>query len=252
MSWFVPFGAVLWKAEFTTKQLAVDSYGAAQVLGDRTFQCDATAVDTAADGTRAYALLDGIGDSPAVRAWTRTAARRLARAAAVRANAEAGLRAERAHYAADPDRTVHHRLPAAVAVVAVHVPRGPLSVAWSGDARAYLLLDGHLRLLTEDHNARRAYQGGDRNLVTPCLGAGHDDQETDPLWGHPAVEVLRGPARPARLLLASDGAYEPHEGADHDLPPNASSRTPSDPYADNATALIAHLDHARSTAPGGH
>ncbi|MEU6934903.1 hypothetical protein AB0A05_38110 [Streptomyces sp. NPDC046374] len=35
-------------------------------------------------------------------------------------------------------------------------------------ARAYLLLDGHLCLLTERHNARRAYDG-DRNLITACL-----------------------------------------------------------------------------------
>lgn len=37
----------------------------------------------------------------------------------------------------------------------VRVPGGLLAIAWSGDARAYLLLDGNLRLLTEDHNARR-------------------------------------------------------------------------------------------------
>ncbi|MCL3998817.1 hypothetical protein [Streptomyces lavenduligriseus] len=111
------------------------------------------------------------------------------------------------------------------------------SVAWSGDTRAYLPLDGHLRLLTEDHNARRACDGGDRKLITACLGEARGDEETERRWGHPAIEYLRGPARPGRLLLASDGAYEPHEDAGHDLagyltggphvPPSAWPTTPS-------------------------
>ncbi|WP_437104779.1 hypothetical protein [Streptomyces sp. enrichment culture] len=67
-----------------------------------------------------------------------------------------------------------------------------------------------------------------------------------------------GPARPGRLLLASDGAYEPHEDAGHDLagyltggPHVAAERLADDavrrahelidPYADNATALVARI-----------
>ncbi|MFF8960770.1 PP2C family protein-serine/threonine phosphatase [Streptomyces sp. NPDC014894] len=247
----------------------MDSYGTAQLPGDRANQCDATAVWTAPGGTRAYVLLDGVGDTPTVRAWTRTAARRLARTAALHADAETALRAERDRYAAEPGRHPDDgsRLPCAAAVVVVHTPHTPgtpgmggvLSFAWSGDARAYLLLDGHLRLITEDHNERRAYEGhGDRNVLTACLGAGRDDKETEERYGHPAVETVRGPARPGRLLLTSDGAYEPHEDGDHDLAgyltgaPRTSARrlvddavrrarTLPDPYADNATALIAHL-----------
>ncbi|CAL9676906.1 hypothetical protein [Streptomyces sp. enrichment culture] len=176
-------------------------------------------------------------------------------------DAEAGLRAEYGHYAADPARTAGHDLPCAAAVVAVHVPGGLFSVAWSGDARAYLLLDGHLRLLTEEHNARRACDGGDRNLITACLGEARGDEETERLWGHPAIEDLRGPARPGGLLLASDGAYEPHEDAGHDLAgyltgdPRAGERLVddavrrahelSDPYADNATVLVARITQPR-------
>ncbi|MFJ5117965.1 mucin-2 [Kitasatospora sp. NPDC088548] len=177
------------------------TYGTSQLGGDRNHQCDATAVWTSSAGTRAYALLDGVGDTPAVRTWTPAAARRLARAAVLHADAEAGLRAEYDHYAAEPARTADHDLPTAAAVVVVHIPGGLLSVAWSGDARAYLLLDGHLRLLTEDHNARRAY-GTDRNLITACLGGDQNDRQTEEVWGHPAVEVVRGPAWPGRLLLA--------------------------------------------------
>ncbi|MFC7797193.1 hypothetical protein [Streptomyces cinereoruber] len=117
------------------------THAAAQRLGDRVFQCDATAVCTMPDGTRAYTLLDGVGDTRTVRVWTRIAARRLARAAAGHGDAEAGLRTEYERYAADPARH-NPDLPAAAAVVAVHAPGGRFSVAWSGDARAYLLLDG--------------------------------------------------------------------------------------------------------------
>ncbi|GAA2731673.1 hypothetical protein [Streptomyces nogalater] len=127
------------------------------------------------------------GPAPPPAAWP-------ARAAGS-ADAEAGLRAEYGHYATEPARTAGHGLPCAAAVVAVHVPGGLFSVAWSGDARAYLLLDGHLRLLTEDHNARRACDGGDRDLITACLGEARSDEETERLWGHPAIEYLRGPAR---------------------------------------------------------
>ncbi|MER8236149.1 hypothetical protein [Streptomyces sp. NPDC094049] len=87
-------------------------YATAQRLGDRAFQCDATAVCTMPDGTRAHALLDGVGDTRAVRAWTRTAARRLARAAAGHKSAEAGLRAEYARYATDPVRLGREPRPA--------------------------------------------------------------------------------------------------------------------------------------------
>ncbi|MEU2441661.1 hypothetical protein ABZ595_36595 [Streptomyces rubradiris] len=198
--------------------LAVTSYATAQRSGDKTFQCDATAVFTAPDGTRAYALLDGVGDTEVVRSWTRAAALRLARAAAGHADAEAVLCAEYGRYAAGPAGAAGHGLPCAAAVAVVHVPGGLFPVAWSGDARACLLLDGHLRLLTEDHNARRVCDGGDRDLITACLGEARSDEETERLWGHPAIEYLHGLARPGWLLLASDGAYERHEDIGHDSP----------------------------------
>ncbi|MCX4661567.1 hypothetical protein [Streptomyces uncialis] len=119
----------------------------------------------------------------------------------------------------------------------------------------YLLLDGHLRLIPEDRNQRRAYDGhGDRNALTACLGAGSDGKQTE--------ETLRPPrrgdspwtgARPGRLLLTSDDAYEPYGDDDHVLTdyltgvPRASARRLVEnavcqaragpgPYADNATA----------------
>ncbi|MEV1040420.1 hypothetical protein AB0J01_27775 [Streptomyces sp. NPDC050204] len=262
------------------------SYRTAQSAGDRRYQCDATAVWTADSGAQSYVLLDGIGDTPDVQEWVEEAAASLACAAALRRDAEAGLRAERERYAAEPERHSSRdseMLPGAAAVVAVHDPSGTLSIAWSGDARAYLLLlddelrplDKCLRLLTDDHNERRAYDGrGNRHTITSYLGGILDDEETKQQWGHAAVEVVRGPARPAWLLLLSDGAYEPHEDAYHDMtayltdtpaPYTAAPRLVQDavtrarvprarvprPHADNATALIALLP-GPAVEPAGH
>lgn len=242
------------------------TYATAQLIGDRTAQCDATAVYTSPDGARAYVLLDGIGSTDEVRAWTRNAARRLARAAARRGDAEAGLRAVYARYAADPARQgPWAREPDACALVAVTAPGKPLTVAWCGDVRAYLLVGESVERLTEDHNLRRVYPptdmhgGGNRNIVTSCLGNSETDQEVKDRYGHPAIESVTRAVGKCRLLLASDGAYEPHEDAGHDLADFltigelsetaeafvdtavATARAVADPYADNATVLIADL-----------
>lgn len=67
-------------------------------------------------------------------------------------------------------------LPYAAAVTAVYTPAGDLSVAWCGEARAYLMSDGRLRLLTEDHNHRRT-AGGSRGALISCLGAHEETPE---------------------------------------------------------------------------
>ncbi|UQA91468.1 PP2C family serine/threonine-protein phosphatase [Streptomyces halobius] len=75
---------------------------------------------------------------------------------------------------------------------------------------------------------------------------------------HPAIEAVTVPAENCRLLLASDGAYEPHHDAGHHLsdyltgdPGEAAAHftetavalaLANDPtHADNATALVADL-----------
>ena len=241
------------------------TYATAQLIGDRSHQCDATAVSTAPSGARAYVLLDGIGSSDEVQDWTRQAARRLARAAARRGDAEAGLRAVYDRYAAEPDRHGPWGAGAkAAAVVAVTAPGRPLTVAWCGDSRAYAIRGGSAHRLTNDHNLRRIYPprdgmgGGNRNIITSCLGAVESDEETLNQCGHPAIETAVCHADTFRLLLASDGAYEPHEDAGHHLPDQligmpgeaarhfvdtavATARAVADPYADNATVLIADI-----------
>lgn len=241
------------------------TYATAQLIGDRTHQCDATAVSTAPSGARAYVLLDGIGSSDTVRDWTRAAARRLARAAARRGDAEAGLRAVYDRYAAEPDRQGPWGSGAkAAAVVAVAAPGRPLTVAWCGDSRAYVIRGGSVHRLTSDHNLRRIYPprdgmpGGNRNLITSCLGATESDAQLMNEVGHPAIETAVCHASTFRLLLASDGAYEPHEDAGHHLGDQligmpgeaarhfvdtavATARAVTDPHADNATVLIADI-----------
>ncbi|GHI98121.1 PP2C family protein-serine/threonine phosphatase [Streptomyces olivaceus] len=239
------------------------NYASSQKTGGRDQQCDATAVATV-NGVRAYALLDGIGDEPYVRDWTRAAARRLARSAARLHDAEAGLRHEYARYARESDRQGPWGLgPKACAVVVVEAGGLPLSVANSGDARAYWLRRGSLQRLTSDHNLRRVYppcdahDGGNRHRVTSCLGAVETDQEVMDIYNHPVVEARAVYAERGRLLLASDGAYEPHEDAGQRIgdllygtPAEAARRVVADAVTaaltvttrpDNSTALVADL-----------
>ncbi|WP_329215217.1 mucin-2 [Streptomyces sp. NBC_01485] len=236
------------------------TYATAQHIGDRSHQCDATATASGPDGTRAFVLLDGIGSTDEIRDWTRTAARKLARSAAYHADAETGLRAQYERYASDPDRQgPWARQPDACAVVAVVSPRW-LTVAWCGDARAYLMVRGTVQRLTADHNLRRVYPdngvhgGGNRNVVTSCLGNAETDQEVKDRYGHPAIESVTRQLENSRLLLASDGAYEPLEDSLRNLadyltgdPREAardfvtSATEHAGPRADNATVLIADI-----------
>lgn len=250
------------------------TYATAQNIGTRSHQCDATAVRTV-NGVRAYALADGIGSDNDVRDWTRAATIRLARTTARHRDADTGMAMEYERYANDPARSdpyMHRYMPKAAAVVAVFRNQ-TLTVAWAGDARAYLTTRNGLIRLTDDHNLRRVYPpqdaigGGNRNVLTSCLGDAPDDIDTDDIlaaadaecmqrYRHPAVETTTLTlTTPARLILASDGAYEPIEDNGGALDAYATG-TPqhaarslvreairrADPHhTDNATALVADL-----------
>lgn len=249
------------------------NYATAQAIGTRSHQCDATAVRTAANGSRAYVLLDGIGSSDAVRDWTRSAARLIAHAAAHRGDAEGGLRAVYEAVQAQrsgADEATCDGLPQAVVVVVVAVPGEPLQFAWCGDSRAYVVSDGVAHKVTDDHNLRRvrpARDGrpsGNRNQITSCLGSSYTTKEVEDWFGHPGIETATRPAATVRLVLASDGAYEPHEDEGRSIadelegtPRDAARRLvtqavarsmsttraldPSRVHADNATALVADI-----------
>lgn len=174
------------------------NYATAQQTGTDPIQCDATAVSTAPDGTRAYVLLDGIGRSESVREWTRAAARRLARAASRRGDAEAGLRHVYNRYALE--RAPHGAGPKAAAVVAVVTP-GKLTVAWCGDSRAYLITDGLVEKLTNDHNLRRVYPpttstpGATGTGSPPAWAAATATRTCSTPTGTPRSRPLPGPWR---------------------------------------------------------
>ncbi|WP_381560873.1 hypothetical protein [Streptomyces eurythermus] len=125
------------------------------------------------------------------------------------ADAEAGLRAEYGHYAAGPARTAGRGLPCAVDVVAVHVPGGLFSAAWSGAARLPPPRRT-LRLLTEDHNARRTCDGGDRTLITACLGEVRSDADEAAAEAETLAELTTADAEDASAdgsspLISAEG-----------------------------------------------
>ncbi|MFC8723722.1 mucin-2 [Streptomyces bacillaris] len=247
------------------------TYATAQHTGTDPGQCDATAVYTAPDGTRAYVLMDGLGRRQSTHTWALKTARHIARLAARRGDAESALQHV---YNLHREDAVHYgRSHMAAAVVAVKAPGKPLKVAWSGDSRAYLLENGIAIRLTDDHNKRRVYpptavypHGGNRNHITSCIGSDMDDDEVRNRYGHPAIEAkTREITGPCRLALLSDGAYEPHEDARHDLygeldddslktitrefvdlavdtaVKTSRALDPGQVYADNATILLADI-----------
>ncbi|MFJ8676836.1 PP2C family protein-serine/threonine phosphatase [Streptomyces sp. NPDC093589] len=227
------------------------TYAHSQLIGTRLYQCDATAT-AAQRGVRAWALLDGIGDRPEVRAWARRNARLLAHVAAQTDNPEAAIAAVRATTDYDGYQDDGLAAPSAVAVVGVRAEGGALRLAWCGDARAYWRpLDGALEQLTLDHNeAERCRAAGltgfplwYRNRVTSSLRR-HDDAVGE--VGTVRVHGL------GRLVLCSDGVYSPFEDNGADLGSAVADATPRKVAAslvrraigfkaerkDNATAFV--------------
>ena len=180
------------------------TYAAAQLIGGRSHQCDATATRTdRITGARAFAVLDGIGSNDSVEAFTRNAAVRLARSATRLGAAEPALRGLQARIASEPGRPdMWGILPSAAAIVAVHRPGRPLTIAWAGDCRAYHLAPGQEPVcLSQDHNMRRVIESMGRtagpvarNRITSYLGATADDEEARANVGHSASRALNSTA----------------------------------------------------------
>ncbi|MFJ9521242.1 PP2C family protein-serine/threonine phosphatase [Kitasatospora sp. NPDC101801] len=240
------------------------THATAQQIGPRSHQCDATATRATDDGGRAYVLLDGIGSSDTVRAWTRAQARRLADLTARNLQPHEAITQVQQEITARPGWKVE--APGACAVVAVTGPDQLLRVAWIGDCRAYLLYpDGRLQRLTADHNMRAEAEAAGmpvlwwyRNRVTRCLGHPDGGTTLEPEWT--AVHDRSG----TRLLLATDGCYEPIEDAARTLSAELASLDPAERAeylvrlalrlggTDNATCMVvdfppAHDGPAAST-----
>ncbi|MFG2847459.1 PP2C family protein-serine/threonine phosphatase [Kitasatospora sp. NPDC048296] len=234
------------------------THATAQHIGTRSHQCDATATRSTGDGGRAFVLLDGIGSSDDVRSWTRSEARRLADLTARTLQPHEAITQLQNEIAARAEWA-----PGACAVAAVTAPDQLLRVAWIGDCRAYLLhQDGHFQRLTTDHNLRAEVEAtGEkaswwyRNHVTRCLG--HPDAGTalEPEWT--AVHDRAG----TRLLLASDGCYEPIEDAARALGAELVGLDPAEraehlvnlaislggEHQDNATCMVVDFPDAPQT-----
>jgi serine/threonine protein phosphatase PrpC len=206
--------------------MRITSHSRAQLIGGRAVQCDATAITAAPGGLVALAVVDGIGTSDDVRRFAQQTAHRITRAAVRHRSAEAGLR--QVAYEVDADRIARRAFddePAACVLVALIARGEPLRLAWSGDVRAYAIRDDEAELLTRDHNWRRVVldrgqlvQPGDRSSVTSCVGGVNSEHEIQRVCGHPGIETATVEAEEMRLLLATDGAYEPHEDFGHYLP----------------------------------
>ncbi|MBK3638972.1 mucin-2, partial [Streptomyces sp. MBT97] len=120
--------------------------------------------------------------------------------------------------AAGPEFTDEGDQIGAAALVALLVPGKPLELAWCGDVRAYAIRDDEAEQLTRDHNLRRVridqgrpYHRYDRNRLTSCLGSDELDTYVRDMWNHPAIEATTVPVEELRLVLATDGTYEPIE-----------------------------------------
>ncbi|MFB7836175.1 PP2C family serine/threonine-protein phosphatase [Streptomyces sp. NPDC056056] len=243
------------------------AHATGQQQGGRSHQCDARAVTGAPGSITAFAVLDGIGSDATVRAFSRAAAGRLARAAVRSRSAEHGLRQVYEQYAsAWNEFTRAGEEVGAAALVGLVVPGQPLEVAWCGDVRAYAIRDQDVEQLTRDHNLRRVHLDRsrtpseyDRNVLTSCLGAHETDVEVRREYGHPAIERVTVEPEELRLILATDGAYEPLEELGQPLsaygngyPAQAAQQLANDAvrlscavrrphHVDNATVLIVDL-----------
>ncbi|MER7671283.1 serine/threonine protein phosphatase [Kitasatospora sp. NPDC096128] len=235
------------------------AHAATQRPGDRTYQCDAWVARHSTHGEHAYVILDGIGDNAATQRWTRRQAMRIAANCTALSEPTEALRIQRAAALAAKE-WAEDDYADAVAVAALWNPAlGCLEVGWCGDSRAYLLMDdGRMTPLTTDHNLRQA-------LVTQGLEAHPDDRNsvTSSLAWHGDIGTTVLDLEGGRLLLASDGCYEPIDDSGRDLGQElARYRDPLDTanhlvnlainlgygrYRDNATCLVADLAQPRPT-----
>ncbi|MFJ9697395.1 PP2C family protein-serine/threonine phosphatase [Kitasatospora sp. NPDC101183] len=193
---------------FTTNQTA------SQHIGSRTHQADATAHHDDPDtGHRAWVLLDGIGDREHTAAWTRSAAPALAELAAELGDGHAAIQRLRPAFHTERATMDYPKdwPPDAAAIVAVLTPTGRLNITWAGDCRAYLAERDRVQLLTTDHN-KATEQRREGRWPEPDA---HDHLTSSLCFLTGVVDTVTVDFDPRpdlrRLVLASDGAYLPHE-----------------------------------------
>ncbi|MGW8846582.1 hypothetical protein ACWGNE_02265 [Streptomyces xiamenensis] len=212
---------------------------------------DAAHTYTAADGTTAAAVVDGIGHSPAVVHFAPLAAEVIVRIAATRGGLAGLLTA--AELVADPGAGPEPEADA-VAVVAVAFPGEDTIVNWVGDARAYAWNEAELRQYTTDHTvARQLSESG----IGPEIAAPYGAWVRTSL-ARSSVATVREVVIPAGqlVILTSDGVHDqvPHEdmvglvrrhGDDPQVLAGAlvaAARAGDDGARDDATAVVIRLE----------
>lgn len=198
--------------------------GESSLIGGRTHNADRSAVfvDDALGEVVAWAVADGIGDSPDAADAAHLAADTAVRLAfghrlgAVDALLAAGqlLREHRARTDSDGDAVM------VLAIASGEPDQDGYELAWVGDCRGYELRDGHLFQLTVDHTAAEA----ERERIREEYG----DLDTAPDWllGRTSrlehivtttvatatanqVGTVHTVDQRSRLVLTSDGVHKP-------------------------------------------
>lgn len=224
-----------WHAALATRQ------------GTRAHNADAAALATLPDGSLAAAIVDGIGSNAEVAAYSALAAQVAARVG-VRKTAILGLLAA-AELNAGPGGV---RIdPDGVGVLAVARPDGAVSIAWTGDARAYTWDGTGLHPRTTDMTVGEYLRANGFPLEATTA---HDDWIRTSLGRSSIATVHLAVMEDARLLiLTSDGVHKQITGqrlaeivaAHADADPQAladaivaAPETGPDGYRDDATAIV--------------
>ncbi|WP_327393789.1 protein phosphatase 2C domain-containing protein (plasmid) [Streptomyces sp. NBC_01186] len=173
--------------------------------GPRRYMADAAAHWRVPHGHQAWAVADGIGDEFEAAEATRRAVLVAARRAP-EGGAAAGVLRARAHLQYFYDGAPRGQKGDCVMVVAVplnHAAEG-LDVAWVGDCRVYVVQDGEVRQVTEDHTVGQSMRrGGDPYFATPAPGYDHIVERSVLSDTEVASARVTGPVE--RVLLCSDG-----------------------------------------------
>jgi PPM family protein phosphatase len=211
---------------------------------------DATNVATdRATGRWAWALAHGIGDRPEAATAADTAARVAAQTAA-RATPAAGIAAAGAALNATPAAGDGD---AAITVATAHPsPDGTrVDLAWSGNVRAYTLVDGQVIQVTTDHTvARQRHDAGQpvtadsqlHHLLTSSARHGPVDRTSIvlPPGGRLLLCTATADLDPAGLRRALSRATDPQATVDQVLHRTGGA---------NATVMLLHTPADSATAP---
>lgn len=183
------------------------SYASAKDQGPRTHQADATGMYYyRPTGRYAWSVADGIGDDYDPADAAQRSAPLAAHVAAIR-GAAAGIQAARADLNDFYEGAPHGQSGDCVMVTACEMPEsagGGLDIAWVGDCRAYVVQDGALTQVTEDHTEGQNMRGW-KDPYWSTIASGYDHIVTRTVAGDQPVASLRVVGSVDMLLLCSDG-----------------------------------------------